>query len=64
MNSRLKNRLVPLLLFVAVFVAEFLLLRYTFLQKEYFGLFLNTPDYWTDLWNGQHPLWTLAGDFL
>ena len=64
MNSRLKNRLVPLLLFVAVFVAEFLLRRYTFLQKEYFGLFLNTPDYWTDLWNGPHPLWTLAGDFL
>ena len=64
MKSRLKNLLVPVLLFVAVFLAEFLLRRYTFLQKEYFGLFLNTPDYWNDLWNGPRPLLTLAGDFL
>lgn len=59
-----KDRLVPVLLFAAVFVAEFILRRHTFLQKEYFSLFLNTPDYWNELWNGPHPLSTLAGDFI
>ena len=59
-----KDRLVPVLLFAAVFAAEFLLRRYTFLQKEYFSLFLNTPDYWTELWSGPQPLVTLARDFV
>ena len=59
-----KDRLVPVLLFAAVFAAEFLLRRHTFLQKEYFSLFLNTPDYWTELWNGPQPLVTLARDFI
>lgn len=59
-----KDRLVPVLLFAAVFAAEFILRRHTFLQKEYFSLFLNTPDYWNELWNGPHPLSTLAGDFI
>lgn len=59
-----KDRLVPVLLFAAVFAAEFILRRHTFFQKEYFSLFLNTPDYWNELWNGPHPLSTLAGDFI
>ena len=63
-KKTLKDRLVPVVLFVAVFAAEFFLRRYTFLQKEYFSLFLNTPDYWTELWNGPRPLATLAGDFV
>ena len=63
-KKTLKDRLVPVLLFAAVFAVEFFLRRHTFLQKEYFSLFLNTPDYWTELWNGPQPLITLAGDFL
>ena len=63
-KKTLKDRLVPVLLFAAVFAVEFLLRRYTFLQKEYFSLFLDTPDYWTELWSGPQPLVTLAGDFL
>ena len=59
-----KDRLIPLLLLAAVFTAEFLLRRYYFLQKEYFSLYLNTPDYWSELWNGPHPWITLAGDFI
>lgn len=59
-----EDRLVPVLLFAAVFATEFFLRRHTFLQIEYFSLFLNTPDYWNELWNGPHPLITLAGDFL
>lgn len=62
-TKTLKDRLVPVLLFAAVFAVEFFLRRYSFLQKEYFSLFLNTPDYWTELWNGPQPLRTLAGDF-
>lgn len=64
MKKQRNNRLVPILLFLAVFATAFAGLRYTFLQKEYFGLFLNTPDYWSELWSGPHPLWTLCGDFL
>ena len=63
-KKTLKDRLVPVLLFAAVFAAEFILRRHTFLQKEYFSLFLNTPDYWSELWNGPQPLVTLADDFL
>lgn len=63
-KKTLKDRLVPVLLFAAVFAVEFLFRRHTFLQKEYFSLFLNTPDYWAELWNGPQPLVTLAGDFL
>jgi len=63
-KKTLKDRLVPVLLFAAVFAVEFFLRRYSFLQKEYFSLFLNTPDYWTELWNGPQPLLTLAGDFI
>ena len=62
-HKTLADRLVPALLFAAVFAAGMLLCRFTFLQKEYFGLFLNTPDYWAELWNGPHPFRTLAGDF-
>ncbi len=64
MKKHLKDWLIPALLFLAVFAVEMLLQRYTFLQKEYFGLFLNTPDYWNELWSGPHPLLTLCGDFL
>ena len=63
-KKTLKDRLVPVLLFAAVFALQFFLRRYYFLQKEYFSLFLNTPDYWNELWNGPKPLSTLAGDFL
>ena len=64
MKRSLKRWVVPVLLFAAVFVVEFLLRRYTFLQKEYFGLFLNTPDYLQEVHNGPRPFLTLAGDFL
>lgn len=63
-KKTLKDRLVPVLLFAAVFAVEFFFRRHYFLQKEYFSLFLNTPDYWTELWNGPQPLVTLARDFL
>ena len=63
-QKTLKDRLVPVILFAGVFSVEFFLRRHTFLQKEYFSLFLNTPDYWNELWNGPQPLLTLAGDFL
>ena len=63
-KKTLKDRLVPVLLLVAVFAVEFILRRHSFLQKEYFSLFLNTPDYWTGLWNGPQPLVTLARDFV
>lgn len=58
------DRLLPVALLAAVFAIEFIFRRYSYLQKEYFGLFLNTPDYWSELWNGPQPLRTLAGDFL
>ena len=61
-----KNRqgwLIPALLFAAVFVTEMVFQRHTFLQKEYLGLFLNTPDYWNELWSGPRPLLTLIDDF-
>jgi len=63
-QKTLKDRLVPVILFAGVFAVEFFLRRHTFLQKEYFSLYLNTPDYWNEIWNGPHPLSTLAGDFL
>lgn len=59
-----KRWIIPVLLFAAVFAVEFLLQRFTFLQKEYFGLFLNTPDYLNEVHDGPRPLLTLAGDFL
>lgn len=58
------DRLLPLALFIAVFAVDFLLRRYIYLQEEYFSLFLNTPDYWNELWNSPQPLATLARDFL
>ena len=63
-KNTLKDRLVPVILFAGVFAVAFFLRRHTFLQKEYFSLFLNTPDYWNEIWNGPQPLLTLAGDFL
>ena len=64
MNKYDRGELLTALLFLAVFITEMLCRRYTFLQKEYFGLFLNTPDYWSELWSGPRPLITLAVDFL
>lgn len=63
-QKTLTDHLVPLILLAAVFAAELILRRHTFLQKEYFSLFLNTPDYWNEVWNGPHAFRTLAGDFL
>ena len=59
-----KRGLVPLVLFIAVFALNLILRRYYFLQKEYFGLYLDTPDYWNELWSGPHPLITLSRDFI
>ena len=63
MKPALKNRLIASALLAAVFCAVYILCRYTFLQKEYFGLFLNTPDYWSELRGGPRPLLTFLGDF-
>lgn len=58
------DRLLPVFLFLTVFAVEFFLRRHTYLQKEYFGLFLNTPDYWSELWSGPRPIRTLISDFV
>ena len=64
MRKDKKNWLVPALLFAAVFTSEWLLRRHIFIQKEYFGLFIDTPDYWNEIWSGPQALTTLAGDFI
>lgn len=63
MKRSLKSWLVPAILFLAVFCLVFFLRRFTFLQKEYFGLFLNTPDYWSELRSGPRPFLTFLSDF-
>lgn len=60
----MKKYFIPTLLFAAVFCVSIFFQRYTLLNQEYLGLFLNTPDYLREVFDAPMPLSNLLGSFL
>lgn len=60
----MKKAIAPLLLFTAVLVSGITCRQYTFLQMENLGLFLNSSDYFRDLFAEARPISHLAANFL
>ena len=59
-----KNRLIPLLLFAAVFCVSQFARPYSLIQLENCGLFLLTPDWFREVLDGPHPVSELVSSFL
>lgn len=60
----MKKHIIPIILFADVFCVSILFQRYTLLNQEYLGLFLNTPDYFREVFDCPMPLSNLLGSFL
>lgn len=60
----MKKWIVPLLLFVTVFLVSRLCQPFTLICQEYEGLFLNTPDAWARAFSQPWPLSGIVSDFL
>jgi len=58
------NRLIPLLLFAAVFCVSQFAQPYSLIQLENSGLFLLTPDWLREVMDGKYPLSEFVGSFL
>lgn len=54
----------PLILFAGAFLATLLLQQYTFVYQEFEGLFLCTPDYFSQAFREPLPLSSILADFL
>lgn len=60
----MKKHLTPAILFTAVFCTGFFAQRYSFIQQEYYGLFLWTSDWLEETFSGPMPLSSFLGSFL
>lgn len=60
----MKKHLTPAILFTAVFCTGFFAQRYSFLQQEYYGLFLWTSDWIEETFSGPMPVSSFLGSFL
>lgn len=60
----MKRFLTPAFLFLSAFAASLFFQHYSLACKEFFGLFLFTPDYFTEVFSGPLPVSNLIGSFL
>ena len=60
----MRKWIAPLLLFAGAFLATLLLQQYTFVYQEFEGLFLGTPDYFSQMFRGPFPISAILADFL
>lgn len=60
----MRRFLIPLILFIGVFLAAHLLQEYTYIYQELDGLFLWSKDYFSLMFRSPLPLSGIAGDYL
>ncbi|MCQ2145430.1 MAG: DUF6057 family protein [Bacteroidales bacterium] len=60
----LSSAFIPCVIFAVVWYVSSHVLRYTMLMQEQKGIFLNTPDYYRQLFADSWPIATLISDFL
>lgn len=63
-RASLSSAFIPCVIFAAVWYVSSNVLRYTMLMQEQKGIFLNTPDYYRQLFSDPWPIANLASDFL